>query len=298
MDSAAPMVPSSSQRFSVRAALAIILCLACAAPAAAQTSIFTVEEARAESYLDIGGAVLTRPAYLGSAQQKTNIYPYIGGQYKGRVFVEPARGAGVYAVNTEKLQVSAFATLGSGRNAEETGLFDDLAFTQGFADEAAEQLAKDALDLDTSVLASVSARYRFKYALGEVTAAIPVAGDVQGYRSEVSIATRLPFQPLGITIFPGMRATFTDSDWNNVYYGINAAQSEATGLNTFDAEGGLSVIGANLFLTWNSLSEMMGDDIQIIAVANYNWLQGDLKRSPLTPDDAGVLAVMGIAKRF
>ena len=265
-------------------------------------SIFTVAPSRAESYLDLGAAVLTRPAYLGSEEQLTNIYPYIGGEYKGRLFLNPAQGAGLYLINKEKLQVTTFATLASGRDAEETGLFDgddSLAFAP---DSPGREAAEDALELKTSVLASAGLRYRFKYALLDIAAALPVTGDAQGFRTEVGLATKIPYEPFGIAVFPGVRATFTSDDWNNVYYGIDAAQSAATGLDTFEVDGGLSALGATAFVTWDGLSEMLsenlGGGIQVIGVANYSWIQGDLKDSPLTPKDKGLLAVVGVAKRF
>lgn len=261
-------------------------------------SIFTIAPSEADSYIDVGAAVLTRPAYLGSNDQRTNIFPYLAAEYKGRLFLDPARGAGVYVVHKPKLQVTAFATIAGGRDADETGAFNDLVSIGSYETDAALDAAEDALEIKTSVLASASARYRFKYGLVEVTGAVPVTGDVEGFRTEISLASKIPYEPLGIAVYPGVRATYTSSDWNQVYYGINATQTAATGLDPFEADSDISVIGAFAFVRWDALSQSLGDDIQVIALANYNWLQGDLKDSPLTPDDHGLTAVLGVAKRF
>jgi len=260
----------------------------------AQDSLFDIPQSEADSYIDVGAAILSRPAYLGSNTQETDILPYIAGEYKGRLFLDPARGAGVHAINDGKLQLSVFANVASGRDANETGAFNDLVSISAFTTDAERNAAEDALEIKTSVVASASARYLFKYALADISVSVPVTGDVDGMRTELSLATKLPFEPVGLRVFPGVRATYTSKSWNETYYGINAAQSAATGLQTFDTDGDISVLGSYILATWDGL----GDDIQLIGLLNYNWLQGDLQDSVLTPDDHGLSAVIGVARRF
>ena len=262
--------------------------------ALAQGSIFDIPEAEQKTFIDVGAAYLSRPAYLGSNAQKDSVLPYLAGEYKGRLFFDASRGAGVHAIHTPKLQVSAYGWLASGREADETGVFNDLRSINAFATPAAETAAADALELKSSFLASSSVRYLFKYGLVDLSASVPVTGDVDGYRSELTVTSKIPFEPIGLKIFPGVRATYTSSDWNNSYYGIDAEQSLATGLDQFDVGSGVSSLGSYVLTSWS----VPKSDIQLVGVLNYNWLQGDIKDSLLTPDDSGFSLVLGAAKRF
>jgi len=273
-------------------------------PAAAmsQDSIFDIPEPEQETYVDVGAAVLIRPAYLGSSETQTSILPYISGEYKGRLFFDPSRGAGVHAIHKEKLQVSAYANLAGGRDAQDTGIFDRSELSDRFTEpteiENAEteiENAEDVLDLNPSVLASASVRYRLKYALAEANVSVPVTGDIDGYRSELILTTKIPFEPIGLQIYPGVRASYTSSAWNKAYYGVDAEISDATGLTPFFETGNqVSVLGTYVLTTW----EIPNMDINIVGVVNYNVLQNDLKNSPLVSDKDGITAVIGLAKKF
>lgn len=275
----------------------IISALLLAVPfgATAGESIFDIAESEADTFVDVGAAVLIRSAYLGSSETQTNILPYISGEYKGRLFFDPARGAGIYAIHKDKLQVTAFANIAGGRDGDDTGLFDRPEFADRFTTDEAREAAEDVLDVTTSILASTSARYRFKYALAEVNFSIPVTGDVEGYRSEINLATKIPFEPAGLKIFPGVRATYTSSAWNKAYYGVDAEISEATGLAPFfETESQFSVLGAYALTTWT----VPNLDVQVVGFVNYNVLQNDLTDSPLVTDKSGITAAIGLAKRF
>ena len=259
-----------------------------AIPAHAQDSLFDIPGDERNTFIDVGAAVVSRAAYVGSEETDTDIFPYLAFEYEGRVFANAAQGLGVNAINRDGLQVAAIGYFASGRDGEDTP----------FATDQSPEPLVEAFDLDSSFTAGGLVSYRFPYAQAELQAQVPVTGDVEGWRLDASLATRIP--PLekligkGTVIAPGVRATYLDDEWTESYYGITTAQALAAGLPTgYDPDGGFNSYAifalANLTLT---------ESITLVGVANYTFLAGDAKDSPLTPENDGLTLVAGVAKRF
>ena len=273
-----------------------------AAPATAQ--IFDIPDSERETYIDVGAAVLSRAAYVGSEEQDTNIYPYLAGEYEGRLFFNPAVGAGVNLINDGTMQLAAIGTFASGRDA------DDTPFVFEPDDDAAVNVAaslplpqtdavKDAFELDGSFVAGGHFNILLPVARFDVTAVTPVTGDIEGLRTDFALTTRIPIGP--VFVAPGVRATWTSDSWTESYYGFTSEQVDllaAQGLFSPDFLEATEVddawtLGAHVLATWEVV-----DDVNIIGALNYSALQGDAKDSPFSPDNSGLTAVAGIAKRF
>lgn len=93
----------------------------------------------------------------------------------------------------------------------------------------------------------------------------------------------------------GPRVLFGDSDYAATYFGVTAAESAASGgtFAAFDADGGLLSAGVE-FGAGYRFNESWGID----ATINYDKLQGDAARSPITRDDEQVSASIGVTRRF
>ena len=266
-----------------------IALLCSAAPALAQDGLFDIPEDDRFTFLDVGGAVVSRSTYVGSEDSETDIFPYLAFEYEGRVFGNAAQGLGINAINRDGLQVAATGYFAGGRDAEDTPFFDDATNPPG---------DDNVFDLDSSFTAGGLISYRFPYAQAELQAQVPVTGDVEGWRLDATLATRIP--PLerifgeGTVISPGVRATYLDDEWTESYYGVTTAQAVAAGLPTgFDADGGF-----NSYAVFGLTSVTLASDITLVGVANYTFLAGDAKDSPLSPDNDGLTLVAGVAKRF
>ena len=269
------------------AALATAL-LVWAAGASAQDGLFDISEDDRNTFLDLGGAVVSRAAYVGSEETDTDVFPYLAFEYEGRVFGNAAQGLGVNLINRDGLQVAATGFYASGRDTNDTP----------FGGEVTTPELEEAFDLGSSFTAGGLVSYRFPYAQAELQAQVPVTGDVEGWRLDASLATRIP--PLekmlgeGTIIAPGVRATYLDDEWTESYYGVTTAQAVAAGLPVgYDADGGF-----NSYSLFGLTSITLASDITLVGVANYTFLAGDAKDSPLSPDNNGLTLVAGIAKRF
>ncbi|MEO0861880.1 MAG: MipA/OmpV family protein [Pseudomonadota bacterium] len=96
-----------------------------------------------------------------------------------------------------------------------------------------------------------------------------------------------------LTLRAGPRAFFGDSDYASTYFGVTAAESAASGLPAFDADGGLLTTGVELGAGYR-LNDRWGVD----AAIRYERLQNSAADSPISRDDSGVSARIGLTRRF
>ena len=289
------------------AAATACLPLMLAASAHAQ-SVFDIPDEEAETYIDLGAAVVSRAAYVGSEEDDLNIFPYAAGEYQGRLWLNPAIGAGVNVINNGVVTLSPFVGFASGRDADDTPfVFDpeDLdagevpGVAGGVTPVALTDLTDDAFELDSSVTAGGLFNVLLPFARLDVAAVTPVTGDIEGIRSDISLTTRLPVGPFFFA--PGVRATWMSDAWVESYYGFTTDQVgllQALDFSDADIAAGLNpddawTLGAHAIVTWELV-----DDVQVIGALNYSDLQGDAADSPFSPDDTALTAVLGVAKRF
>lgn len=88
-----------------------------------------------------------------------------------------------------------------------------------------------------------------------------------------SLAGRRTFLRLAVT------SEFTGRRYADYYFGIDGAGSVASGLASYNPDGGLASIGGNLLATY-SLSGR-GTGWSLFGVASYKRLQGDIAASPI-----------------
>ncbi len=245
----------------------------------AQDSIFDIPAPHNESYADVGVAGVVRDTYVGSGETETLALPFINAEYKGRLFVKPGLGAGVYAIKNDRFRLSASANLALGRDTEDTP-FKDLG------------LNEDLLEIDTTVTVAVAGRYYLPFGAIDVLGTIPVGGDLDGQRLDTLFTTEIkPMKKLRIT--PGVRATYQSSGWLNSIYGVNAEQATTIGIDEFSTGGQIATVGAHAVGYYQ-----LPNNFEIVGLVNYSRLLGDVQDSPLTDSNNGITAALGIAKQF
>ena len=261
----------------MRTFISTLLGSAClvAAPATAQdSSIFDIPDSQSDSFIDVGAAAVSRETYVGSDDSDLLVLPYVNASYKGRFFVNPALGAGFYAIRKDKFRLAAAGNLSLGRDGKDTP-FDSPLF-----------------DIDTGITGSVAARYYLPFAAIDVIGTVPFGGDLDGARLDTLLTTEVrPTDKLRIT--PGVRATFNTGGWINSYYGLNAEQAAFTKTPQLDYSTGLSTIGVH-----GAAYYTVTDTVEILGIVNYSMLVGDIKDSPLTPSNSGLTAAIAIARKF
>ncbi|XSC48226.1 MipA/OmpV family protein [Bradyrhizobium sp. RDT10] len=81
------------------------------------------------------------------------------------------------------------------------------------------------------------------------------------------------------TLSGGPRLTLADTDATAPYFGVNAAQSAASGLPVFDAKGGIYSIGAGMQARYQLTPQWA-----VRSYVEYSRLMGDAGSSPLVTD--------------
>jgi len=99
-----------------------------------------------------------------------------------------------------------------------------------------------------------------------------------------------------IRLTTSLSATYADDDFMESYYSINAADSIASGLNQFDAEGGIKDVGVTLVGNY-AFNEKWG----LIMLVGYQKLLGDAQDSSIVQqegDDNQFMGGLGVSYRF
>lgn len=68
----------------------------------------------------------------------------------------------------------------------------------------------------------------------------------------------------------GARSTYASGDYMSTYFGIDAADSARSGLDTYDADAGFKDVGLDLVADWNFLKNW-----KVRGIVNYSLLVGD-----------------------
>ena len=82
-----------------------------------------------------------------------------------------------------------------------------------------------------------------------------------------------------LRISAGPRMTFATSGYTDAYYGVNAAESAASGLSQYDPDGGITSYGAGGAITWAAT-----DKLSMSAFTEYKRLAGPVADSSLVEE--------------
>lgn len=207
-----------------------------------------------QDHINLGlGAVFAR-AYEGSEKYRTLPLPAIDVQW-GPLFANLNNGIGINIVDND------YVTLGS-----------SVTFMTGYRRQDAP---RGIGSLSTGVGARAFASVHASRLVATVGATKVVAGGTKGTVADVSLAS--PFAVSArLTLVPSIGATWADSKHNNRYFGVDAAQSLASGLTRFAPGGGVKDASATL-----SASYLLTDRWTLQASVGATTLHGKVKDSPI-----------------
>lgn len=118
-----------------------------------------------------------------------------------------------------------------------------------------------------------------------VTVSVDALWDIAGAHDGMTVSPSIAyFTPLsrGIAGSLSFSATFVDDDFADYYYTVSPAQSVASGLPAYQADGGLNSVGANLLLAFDLNGDVTDGGFSIVTIGGYSRLMGDAKRTPFT----------------
>lgn len=118
-----------------------------------------------------------------------------------------------------------------------------------------------------------------------LTISSDIQWDVAGAHKGRLISPSISYStPLSTAIFTSvsLSATHVDESYADTYFSIDPAGSTASGLPTFDADGGWKNYGASLLGGVDLSGDARDGGWGIYGFVNYSRLTGDAKRSPVT----------------
>lgn len=223
------------------------------------------------NYLSIGLGAVYGPAYQGSDEYRTRALPTIDAAW-GPLFANFRDGVGVKAIDTDFITAGVGVTFMQGRKAkyvpEGIGKLESGAAARGFVSLRAR-----------GFVATVGAKKG-------------VSGDNKGIAADLGLSYPIRASAR-MMIVPMVGTTWTDKKYNNAYWGVDAAQSLASGLPRFRAGSGFTDASAMLAVNYRLTSH-----ISLGASAGVTRTLGDVKDSPLVSEKTQPLGFAFLSYRF
>ena len=250
---------------------ALAACIA--APAWAQDQGQSVFEG---DHLTVGVGVAYGPSYDGSDDYKASPIPVIRGSFGGIGVSARSGGIAVDFVDGSgkdiDLDLGAVARL---RKNRASGVKDPVVESAGLLETAIEVGPSVGLGFDGIL-----------HGYDNLSFGLDLRWDVAGaHRGMVIDPTVSYFTPLsrGIAVNLSLSAEHGDAGMMDYYYSVTPAQSAASGLPVFDADGGgWTKAGGLLLLAVDLDGNLENGGFVLAAVGSYVRILGDAKRSPFT----------------
>lgn len=237
-----------------------------------------------DSSIDVGGALLMRPAYVGSDQTKTNLLPYIGFE-------------NIYGIDMFGLALSAeVIELGTGMGPGKWSLRAGPRVGFDFGRDSDDSPTLEGLDdVGISVLAGGYVRSTVSIIGFDISAGQDIIDGHDGFVADFSVGTRYPGD--GWYISPIVTLGWADANYTQSIYGIGTDEAARSILQEFNTDSGFHQASATL-LGGVDLDE----NWSLTAVVSYREALGDFKDSPIIQAEdgsaSGVFATLGISRRF
>ncbi len=172
-----------------------------------------------------------------------------------------------------------------------------LRFRNDRANQIEDDVVRDAGELDVALEVGVNGGVTFQGVLSRfdrLTVSSSVRWDIAGAHDGMLIEPGLSyFTPIGrgTALQIAASAQFVDDDFSDYYYSVSAAQSAASGLPQFEADGGLNSLGLTAIATFDLDGNSLNGGWNVYGIAGYSRLVGDAADTPYT-------AIRGSADQF
>lgn len=164
-------------------------------------------------------------------------------------------------------------------------------------DQVEDAVVKLLPDLDRAIEVGPTAGVSFPGVLNRfdnLTFQIDALWDLAGAHDGMTVSPSITyFTPLnrGTVASFTLSTTIVDDDFADYYYTVSAADALTTGLPTFQADGGIQSVGANVFMAFDLDGNALNGGWSLVAIGGYSRLLGDAKNTPFT-------SIRGSANQF
>ena len=220
----------------------------------------------------VGAGLILAPSYLGDDAYQLSAVPNVRITYGDDFFVSVREGVGYNAIRRGGWRAGPIAAYDFGRDEDGGGPFviagDDSDDLEGLG------------DIDGTIEIGGFVAYDSRAFKGRIEIRQGVNGH-EGLIGELSLRTgaRLVVAGQPVIIHVGPEITLVDDAYNETFFGVDGAQSAASGLDVFEAGGGLLAYGLG-----SSVIVPFTERVSAVAVARYGRLAGDAADSSLVED--------------
>lgn len=221
--------------------------------------------------ITLGAGTLYSPSYEGDDDYSLSILPNIQLRYEDRFFASVQEGAGYNVINTSKWRAGPIARIRFSRDDDGDQSF---AISGGETDDL-----RGLGDVDTSIELGGFAEYD----LGNVKLSAELRQAVSGHDgmvADLGARWRGVYAGFGPPLIwsAGPRLRLVDDQYTSAYFGVTPAQSIASGLPVYEADGGLHSYGVGA----TAILPLSRDGAwSAVFLAGYDKLSGDAGDAPL-----------------
>ena len=237
----------------------------------------------------IGAGAKYIPKYEGSDEMKARALPLIDITWRDLVFLNPRDGLGVRVYDEGGLTLSASVGYVFARDESDSS---DL---RGMGDIDETPAANLTVKYGLGLLAPYA---RVSRHLGGSGGTLVKAG-VGAIAPLALLSGRMKPQetgdegPKGPVLKFGVSATWADGDYMESYFGVNPAQSSASGYSRYKPESGFKSVDLEAGVIW-----LFAENWAVNAQVGYSQLLGDARDSPIVKDAGRLSGGLFLSYRF
>ena len=250
----------------VRSPLSVI-----AALAASSTAALAQPPANEGWRFGVGGGFLLAPTYEGDDNYRVSALPNIQIEYGTRFAASVQNGITYAVLNGERLTAGPIARIRFNRNEDGSQPFAITGERTG-----------DLVGLG-DVATTIELGGYLNYDFGDISASVEARRAVNGHDGFI-VDAGLRYGGQTFALGPpliysfGPRVSVVGDNYNETYFGVTAAQSAASGLPIYSANGGLKSYGVGATVI---LPLTRDNSASAVFIAGYDRLAGDAGDAPL-----------------
>lgn len=245
-------------------------------PALAQPSTAVEENVFDGDYITIGAGVIYGPSYDGSDDYVLTPIPVVQGSFRGINITPRAGGVSLdFIPDGEDPQIGfsfgPIVTLNSNRR---SNIEDPVV-------RAAGKL-KRAIEVGPNIGVTF---YEVLHGYDSITLSADIQWDINGAHKGRTISPGVTyFTPLSraAMVMFSVGAKHVDDDYADYYYSVSPAQSAASGLPVFRADGGWDKFSIGVLGAYDLSGNALDGGFSIIGLATYSRMLNDAKETPYT----------------
>lgn len=227
-------------------------------------------------HLTVGGGAIYEPSYDGSDDYVVSPVPIVRGRVRG-IEISPRQGGAALDLVPDARDARIGFSLGP-----------VATVSLNRARRIEDPVVRAAGKLDTAVELGVSGgvtAYRLLNSYDSLTLSADAKWDVAGahkgmtWTPSVSYVTPVSKAVL-VTLVASAR--HVDDDYARYYYSVTPAQSAASGLPEYQAEGGWDSATAGLLVGWDLSGDLRDGGFALFSLASYSRMLNDAKDTPYT----------------